>query len=139
MQMPRARLRLVVERRRILRLAEQPASRGRGCRLVRGEYLRGGKGRRAPAEQSRVRPRGLCSARLLSWPSGLARERLGNRQGTVPVLLGRQQDRIVVDRPALQIRRGDRPADSTVSPTRVHRTSPLLARQEPGGRCYFGT
>src|SRR5215470_10782806 len=38
---------------------------------------------------------------------------------TVAALPGRQQDRIVLDGPALQVRRGDRPVDSTFHRDRV--------------------
>src|SRR5262249_56330780 len=73
----------------------------------------GGKGRCAPVEPSRVRPRGLCSARILSRLSSLAKERLGDREGPAAVLLGRQQGSVIFD--GHFICRGDCPADSTFS------------------------
>src|SRR5215831_12380842 len=82
--------------------------------------------------------RSLCRMMTVAWRLAAIFSKQSIND-TVAALPGRQQDRIVLDGPALQIRRGDRPVDSTFyRDPGVHRRSPLLARSRSGGP-HLGT
>jgi hypothetical protein len=99
-------------------MGERSASRSRGCRLVRRQDARRGEGHRSSTQQGRPRQCDLRPPRAIPATASLAQECQRHCASAAAPVLGREQDGVIFDGPAVQIRQGDCVADSLVSLTR---------------------